>query len=71
MLVVVMGAYIFAQQQLPEAEARAFAFVTLVMSNLALIFSNRTRAHSLLASLRTPNPVLWGVTGVTLLILML
>ncbi|MCC6201017.1 MAG: cation-translocating P-type ATPase [Moraxellaceae bacterium] len=70
-LVVVMGAYILAQQQLAEAEARAFAFVTLVISNIALIFYSRTRAHSLLASLRTPNPVLWGVTGVTLLILML
>lgn len=70
-LLVVLGAFVFAQQQLPEAEARAFAFVTLVIANLALIYSNRSRSRSLLASLRTPNPVLWLVTAVTLAILLL
>lgn len=70
-LLVVMAVYVLALQQLPEAEARAFAFVTLVIANLALIFSNRSRAHSLLAALRIPNPLLWVITAVTIAILLL
>jgi disulfide bond formation protein DsbB len=35
------------------------------------MFANRSRSLSLLASLRTPNPVLWAVTGVTLAMLAL
>lgn len=70
-LLVVLAAFMLAQQQLPEDEARAFAFVTLVTANLALIFSNRSRAHSWLAAWRTPNPVLWGITGLTGVILLL
>jgi len=46
--------------------ARAFAFSTLVVGNVALIFSNRTGSASLWASLRVPNRTLWTVTGVTL-----
>jgi len=63
---VVMGAYVWADGRLSETEARAFAFTTLVIANLALIFSNRSRTRSLLASLRAPNPILWIVTAVTL-----
>ncbi len=70
-LLVVLAAFMLAQQQLPEDEARAFAFVTLVTGNLALIFSNRTRAHSWVAAWRTPNPVRWVITGVTGAILLL
>ena len=60
------GAYVWADGRLSETEARAFAFTTLVIANLALIFSNRSRTRSLLASLRAPNPILWIVTAVTL-----
>lgn len=56
-------------RQLAEPEARAFAFTTLVIANLALIFSNRSR--SLLASLTAPNPILWIVAGVALSLLAL
>ena len=63
---VVMGAYVWADGRLSETEARAFAFTTLVIANLTLIFSNRSRTRSLLASLRAPNPILWIVTAVTL-----
>ena len=48
---------------MPENEARAFAFATLVVANLALIFSNRSGTRSLWASLRTPNRTLWVVVG--------
>ncbi|MDD5391234.1 MAG: cation-translocating P-type ATPase [Gallionellaceae bacterium] len=70
-LAVVMGAYGWAAHRLDEPEARAFAFATLVVANLALIYANRSRAQSLLAALTAPNPILWIVTGVTLCLLAL
>jgi Ca2+-transporting ATPase len=70
-LLVVMGAYAWADHRLTETEARAFAFTTLVVANLALIYSNRSRTQTLLAALFTPNPILWIVTGVTLCLLAL
>jgi Ca2+-transporting ATPase len=63
---VVMGAYAWAGHRLGEPESRAFAFATLVVANLALIFVNRSRTQKLLAALVTPNPILWIVTGLTL-----
>ena len=71
MLAVVMLAYAWADHRLGEPEARAFAFTTLVVANLALIFANRSRSNALLASLRTPNATLWIVTALTLVFLAL
>jgi Ca2+-transporting ATPase len=68
-LLVVLGAYAWAADAMTEDQARAFAFVTLVSSNLALILSNRARARSLWASLWVPNRTLWIVIGVTLVLL--
>jgi P-type Ca2+ transporter type 2C len=68
-LLVVLGAYAWAAGAMTEGQARAFAFVTLVSSNLALILSNRARARSLWASLGVPNRTLWIVIGVTLVLL--
>jgi Ca2+-transporting ATPase len=68
-LVVVLLAYAWAGPRIPEAEARAFAFATLVTGNLALILSNRSASASLWATLRTPNAVLWGVIGGALVLL--
>ncbi len=68
-LLLVMGAYAWADQRLAEPEARAFAFATLVVANLALIFANRSRANDLRNMLTTPNPVLWIVTVTTLVML--
>ena len=65
-LLAVLGAYAWSASWLPENAARAFAFTTLVMGNLALILSNRSRTGSLWASLRVPNRTLWVVAGVTL-----
>ena len=70
-LAVVMLAYAWAAHRLGEPEARAFAFTTLVVANLALIFANRSRSNALLASLRTPNATLWIVTALTLVFLAL
>ena len=65
-LAVVLAGYAWSTTWLAEPAARAFAFSTLVVGNVALIFSNRTGSATLWASLRVPNRTLWGVTGVTL-----
>ena len=70
-LVAVLLAYAWAGPRIPEAEARAFAFATLVTGNLALILSNRSAAGSLWATLRTPNATLWWVMAGALLLLAL
>jgi Ca2+-transporting ATPase len=70
-LLVVLGAYAWGATWLSEAAARAFAFTTLVMGNLALIFSNRSKASSLWQSLRVPNRALWLVAGITTGLLLL
>ena len=63
---VALGAYAWGLTRLGEGEARAFVFATLVAGNLALIFSNRSQAGSLWATLRVPNRTLWIVTGLAL-----
>jgi Ca2+-transporting ATPase len=49
-----------------ENEARMFAFTTLVIGNLGLIFTNRSWTRSILSTLRIPNPALWWVTAAAL-----
>jgi Ca2+-transporting ATPase len=68
-LTVVLLAYAWAGPRLPEAEARAFAFATLVTGNLALILSNRSTSASLWTTLCTPNAILWWVIGGALVLL--
>jgi Ca2+-transporting ATPase len=65
-LAVVMGAFAWGTSWLTEPAARAFAFTTLVMGNVALILSNRSRTASMWASLRVPNRTLWVVAGLAL-----
>lgn len=65
-LAAVLGVYVWGTQQLDEAQARSLAFTTLVLGNLALILSNRAGPRGLLASLRVPNVMLWGVMAFTL-----
>ena len=68
-LAAVLAAFAWAQPRLPEGEARALAFATLVVGNLALILANRSATQSLWSTLRIPNPTLWRVLGATLLLL--
>jgi len=71
-LAVVAGIYTFAlNQNLGEGEARMFAFVSLVIGNLGLIFANRSQTQSILRSLRIPNKALWWVSGGALFFLTL
>jgi Ca2+-transporting ATPase len=51
----------------PEPQARAMAFVAVVLANLGLIFANRSRQATLPETLRRPNPALWWIVGGTLL----
>jgi Ca2+-transporting ATPase len=56
-------------RNLDENQARALTFTTLVVSNLALIFTNRSWVRSGFSMLRAPNPALWWVTSGTLVVL--
>jgi Ca2+-transporting ATPase len=69
-LAMVLAAFAWASPRIPEPEARAFAFATLVVGNLALILSNRSATRSLWATLRTPNTTLWVVVGLALALLL-
>jgi Ca2+-transporting ATPase len=69
-LAAVMGAFAWTSPRIPEPEARAFAFATLVVGNLALILSNRSPTRSLWLTLQTPNRMLWAVVGGALALLM-
>ncbi len=71
-LAVVVGIYIFAlRQNLGDDEARMFAFVSLVIGNLGLIFANRSQSQSIVQSFRVPNKALWWVSGGALFFLMI
>jgi Ca2+-transporting ATPase len=71
-LVVVAGVYVFAlNENLSAGEARMFAFVSLVIGNLSLIFANRSNSLSIFQSIRIPNNALWWVSGGALLLLTL
>ena len=54
--------------QAPD-EARAITFVTLIISNLCLILTNRSWSRSIFASFKSPNPALAWVLGGALLFL--
>jgi P-type Ca2+ transporter type 2C len=54
----------------PE-DARALTFTALVISNLALIATNRSWSRNILEILRTPNPAMWWVVGSALVFLAL
>lgn len=71
-LAVVAGVYAFGLLSgLGEGEARMFSFVSLVISNLGLIFANRSKTLSIFQSLRIPNKALWWITGGALFFLAL
>jgi Ca2+-transporting ATPase len=56
---------------LSAGETTALSFVTLTLSNLGLIFVNRSWTRSIVSTLRVPNPALWAVCGATLFFLAL
>jgi Ca2+-transporting ATPase len=65
-LVVVLAIFLAGLGRgMPEPEARALAFVSLIIVNIGLILVNRSFGGPLLAALRRPNRVLWAVLGGT------
>jgi Ca2+-transporting ATPase len=46
-----------------DVEARALAFTTLIVANLALILTDRSQTRTIMATLRTANAALWWVIG--------
>ncbi|HZR37419.1 MAG TPA: cation-translocating P-type ATPase [Nevskia sp.] len=54
---------------MPQADARAMTFISLVLANVALIFVNRSFSSSLAEAVRRPNAALWrGLAGLTALL---
>jgi Ca2+-transporting ATPase len=70
---VILGAlYIFALRRgLPEGDARALTFVSLVLVNLGLVLVNRSFGISLVSVLGRANRALWWVSAVMLILLSL
>ncbi|MCX5750783.1 MAG: cation-translocating P-type ATPase [Candidatus Saganbacteria bacterium] len=58
-------------QGFSDLEVRTLTFVTLVVSNISLIFTNRSWQRSNLETLRIPNHSLWIITGSVLTALVL
>jgi len=54
-----------------EADARALTFTALVLMNLVLIATDRSRSLGVWESLRRPNAAMWWVTGSALALLAL
>ena len=63
-MLMVLGVYAYSiTRGAGENEARMLAFTTMVIGNLGLIFTNRSRTRSILQTLRMPNRALWWVCG--------
>ena len=71
-LVGLLAAYaIVLTQGANDEEARATAFAGLVVVNIAMILTNRSRWESLWTSFARPNPFLWSVVAVAIGVLLL
>ena len=64
MLAGVLAAYWWAVQTgRDEGAVRAIAFAAIVVGNLALLFSMRSRERTVVQTLREPNPALWWIAA--------
>ncbi len=71
-LFIVLGLYGYVLKLgWDDRHARAIAFTTLIVSNLAQILTSRSTTGTLKETLKKPNPPLWGVLGATILFLTL
>ncbi|QMW01017.1 cation-translocating P-type ATPase [Spirosoma foliorum] len=65
-----LGVYYQSMQQgLPIDVVRTKTFASLIMSNLWLTLVSRSNQESLLSTLKKPNPFLWNIIGITLVLL--
>jgi Ca2+-transporting ATPase len=64
---VVAAVFVLALgRAMPESEVRSIAFMSLVVTNIALIFANRSFSASLWQALARRNPALWLGLGIAL-----
>ena len=69
-LIIVLGIFaVTLWRGKSEAEARALTFTSMVISNLALIFTNRSWSRTILETLRKPNAALWWIVAGALIVL--
>jgi Ca2+-transporting ATPase len=63
-LLVTLGVYFVALQLgYEEREVRAMAFITLMVSNIAVILTNRSWSHHIVSIIATPNKAVFWVVG--------
>jgi Ca2+-transporting ATPase len=63
-LLVVLAVYVTAIYRGQGAlDARALSFTTLIIANLGLILTNRSRSRTIVQTISAPNTALWWVTG--------
>ena len=67
-LLLTIAAYGVALDALPEPEARAFGFASMVLGNLGLLLVNRQQGLG--DALRAANPLFWGIAGVACALLL-
>lgn len=61
-LVIVLAVFIAAMYRgQGESDARTLSFTTLIIANIGLILTNRSRSRTILSTLRSPNAALWWV----------
>ena len=70
-LATAAGVYRWAMGDHGGSCARCLAFMTLVLSNLALIFTNRSATRFIPSMLSVPNAALWWISGCTVAMLAL
>ena len=68
LVVTALFALLLYQGKTPD-QARTASFTALVVSNMALIFNNRLLAGGILQTMRQPNPVLWGILSITVVLM--
>ncbi|HSM94566.1 MAG TPA: cation-translocating P-type ATPase [Rhizomicrobium sp.] len=69
LMVVTLALMLGARAAMPEADLRAFVFVTLVLMNIGLILVNRSFDSSLAHALLRPNRALWILVSAVLAVL--
>ena len=63
-MVITLGAFLVSLYRgQGAADARAISFTTLILANLALIWSNRSRSRIIPELFGARNTALWGITG--------
>lgn len=69
LVVVALALLLGARSGMTENDLRALVFTTLVLTNIGLIFVNRSYSASLALALFRPNRALWVLVSVVLLVL--